>query len=312
MTNSCSSRTSPDRTWRPWSAFLAALFGLPLSDDQLALYRRPHGPPDGANGPLLRGQCGGRTPRRKVAPPQPCSRSISPPSATTTNILAPGEKVTIGLIAADRAQARILMRYVNGLLQAVPMLRAMIEERTSETITLSNRTVIEIRTASFRSTRGYSYGAVLCDEVAFWRGDDDSSANPDSEILRAIRPGLSSIPGSMLILASSPYRRTGSLWDSYQRHYGRDDARVLIWQAASAEMNPTLDPAIIAEAYEDDPESAAAEYGGQFRSDISDFITRAVVEACIERGASNARQRARLGSVTSRLLTRQAAAAATA
>ena len=90
-----------------------------------------------------------------------------------------------------------------------------IEEQTSETITLSNRTVIEIRTASFRSTRGYAYGAVLCDEVAFWRGDDDSSANPDTEILRAIRPGLSSIPGSMLILASSPYRRTGSLRDSY-------------------------------------------------------------------------------------------------
>ena len=49
-------------------------------------------------------------------------------------------------------------------------------------------------------------------------------------------------------------------------------------------MNPTLDPAVIAEAYESDPESAAAEYGGQFRTDISDFITRAVVEACIERG----------------------------
>ena len=27
-------------SWRPWKAFLAALFGLPLSNDQLALYRR--------------------------------------------------------------------------------------------------------------------------------------------------------------------------------------------------------------------------------------------------------------------------------
>jgi hypothetical protein len=145
--------------------------------------------------------------------------------------LAPGEKVTVGLIAADRAQARILMRYVTGLLRAVPMLAEMVEEKSADTVALSNRVVIEVRTASFRTTRGYSYAAVLCDEVAFWRGDDDSSANPDSEILRAIRPGLSSIPGSMLVLASSPYRRTGALWESYQRHYGRDEARTLVWQA---------------------------------------------------------------------------------
>ena len=84
--------------------------------------------------------------------------------------------MTIGLIAADRAQARILVRYVDGLLRAVPMLAAMVDEQTTDTITLSNRAVIEIRTASFRTTRGYSYAAVLCDEVAFWRGDDDSAA----------------------------------------------------------------------------------------------------------------------------------------
>jgi hypothetical protein len=49
-------------------------------------------------------------------------------------------------------------------------------------------------------------------------------------------------------------------------------------------MNPTLDLRVVEEAYADDPESAAAEYGGQFRTDISDFITRSVVEACTERG----------------------------
>jgi hypothetical protein len=124
---------------------------LPLSDDQLALYRAHTG--------------------RQTAPTAPFSEAsvvVGRRGAKSRHLsllavylaafkdyhqhLAPGDKTTIGLIAADRAQARILMRYVNGLLQAVPMLRAMIEERTSETITLSNRTVIEIRTgASFRS-----------------------------------------------------------------------------------------------------------------------------------------------------------------
>ena len=49
-------------------------------------------------------------------------------------------------------------------------------------------------------------------------------------------------------------------------------------------MNPSLDPEIIAEAYEDDPASAAAEYGAEFRSDIADFVPREVIEACTVRG----------------------------
>ena len=157
------------------------------------------------------------------------------------------------------------------------MLRALVEDRTSETITLSNRVQIEIATASFRITRGYSFAAVLCDEAADWRTEE--STNPDVEILRALRPGLSNIPNAMLLIASSPYRRTGVLYESYSRHFGRDDARVLVWQAASRVMNPSLDASIVERAYEDDPLSASAEYRAAFRNDIADFISCAVVEA---------------------------------
>ena len=68
----------------------------------------------------------------------------------------------------------------------------------------------QIGTASFRTTRGYSFAAVLCDEIAFWR-QDETSANPDVEILRALRPGMASIPGSVLLMASSPYAKRGEL-----------------------------------------------------------------------------------------------------
>jgi hypothetical protein len=49
-----------------------------------------------------------------------------------------------------------------------------------------------------------------------------------------------------------------------------------------ATMNPRIDSAIITEAYEDDPESAASKYGAEFRTDITDFIGRQVVDACVE------------------------------
>ena len=138
--------------------------------------------------------------------------------------------------------------------------------------------MIEIGVASFRSTRGYSYAAVLCDEVAFWRSDE-SSLNPDSEIIRALRPGLASIPGAMLLLASSPYAKRGELYAAFRKHFGKDDGRVLVWKSSTAQMNPKIDKRIIDEAYEDDPESAKAEYGGEFRTDLADFVTRETVEA---------------------------------
>ena len=116
------------------------------------------------------------------------------------------------------------------------------------------------------------------DEVAFWRSDE-TSLNPDVEILRALRPGMVSIPGAVLLMASSPYSQRGELYNTYRRHFGKDDARVLVWKASTLQMNPSVDKRIIDEAYENDPESAKAEFGGEFRTDLADFVSRETVDA---------------------------------
>ena len=268
-------------TWQAWRVWLAALFGLPMTPDQLALYQRHTGRETAPTTPftegcLVVGRRGGKSRiLALVAVYLAAFKDYTP-------YLAPGEVATIGVIASDRKQARAIFRFASGLLNAVDMLSPLIAEEVGETITLSNRVVIEIATASFRATRGYTYAAVLCDETAFWRSEE--SANPDEEIFRALRPGMSSIPGAILLNASSPYRRAGLLFKTYQRHYAKDNARVLVWKASTSDMNPGVDPEIIAEAYEDDPESAVCEYGGEFRDDIADFISRAIVEACVEPG----------------------------
>ena len=263
--------------WAAWRAFLAALFALPMTDAELAIYQRHTGralPPAQAiaEAALIVGRRGGKSRvLALIAVFLACFRDYAPH-------LAPGEVATIGVLAANRPQARSIFRYVTGLLKAVPMLAPMIADDSNESIELTNRVVIEIATASFRTARGYSFAAVLADEVAFWRLDD-TAANPDREILRALRPGMATIPGSILLLASSPYAKKGELYASYRRHYGKDAARVLVWKAPTDAMNPRIDPAIIAEAYEDDPASAASEYGAEFRDDLADFITREAVDA---------------------------------
>ncbi len=263
-------------TWRAWRAFLAALFALDMDSDALATYQAHTGRTEAplaafTEAALIVGRRGGKSRvLALIAVFLAAFRDYRPH-------LAAGETATIAVIAADRRQARTILRYIGGLFDAVPLLSELVTDRTTETITLSNSVVIEIATASFRVTRGYSFAAVLADETAFWRSDD--SAAPDTEIFKALRPGLATIPGAMLLNASSPYRRRGVLHQAFAKHYGRDGARVLVWQAPSLAMNPGLDPAIVAEAYEDDPDAAASEYGADFRSDLADFVPRSVIEA---------------------------------
>ena len=182
------------------------------------------------------------------------------------------------LIAADRRQARVVYRYISGLLHATPMLEGLVANETKEAIELTNRITIEIHAASYRSIRGYTVVAAICDEIAFWRTDD--SANPDTEILYALRPTMATVPGGLMLCISSPYARRGELYRAYRDHYGRA-SDVLVWQADTRTMNPTVPETFITEAYPQDAAVAAAEYGAEFRRDIESFVSREAVEACV-------------------------------
>ena len=179
-------------------------------------------------------------------------------------------------------QARVVFRYIVGFLSAVPMLARMVENQTKEAIDLTNRVTIEVHTASFRAIRGYTVIAAICDEIAFWRSED--SANPDTEILNGLRPGMATVPGALLLCISSPYAKRGALWDAHRRHYGKDRDPVLVWQADTRSMNPMVEEKVISEAYKQDEVAAAAEYGALFRRDIESFVSAEAVDAVMMPG----------------------------
>ena len=99
--------------------------------------------------------------------------------------LGPGERATIMVIATDRRQARVIFRYMRALITLTPLLKTMVERETADVIDLDNHVTIEIVTASYRTARGYTLAAVLCDEMAFWPTDD--SAEPDYAVLDALQ-----------------------------------------------------------------------------------------------------------------------------
>lgn len=258
-----------------WRGLLSGFYGLELTDDELPHWKELTGrdsAPEAAHDELWLaiGRRGGKSQAAALlAVFEACFKDH-------TDRLSPGEVATVLCLAADRKQARAVFRYITGLMNANPMLQRLIVKESAETLELSNRAVIEVGTASFRATRGYTFAAVIADEIAFWR--DSESANPDHEILNAVRPGLSTLNGPLIAL-SSPYARRGALWDAYRRYFGQE-APILVAQAPTLTMNPTLPQRIVDQAYDRDPVAAAAEYGAQFRTDVEAFITRELVDDC--------------------------------
>lgn len=264
-------------SWLPWTAWICAAFGLPMSQEQLAIYRACTGRKDAPTQQmrelvLVIGRRGGKSRiLALIAVWLACFHDYR-------QYLDEGELGVVQVLAADKEQARVILRYVKGFIKKVPMLARMIERDTNVGLELSNSISIEITTSSYRAVRGRTVVAALCDEIAFWQSDE-TSANPDVETINAIKPGMATIPSGMLLLASSPYSRRGVLYNMHRQYHGKDDPRVLSWQAATDVMNREIDPAFLAQAYQDDPVSAAAEYGAQFRTDVEAFIAREAVEA---------------------------------
>lgn len=168
--------------------------------------------------------------------------------------------------------------YIEGVLES-PLLSALVVNKTADTIELSNNITIEVRAASFKRNRGMTCVSVTVTEPAFLPTDD--SANPDHELLTALRPSLSTT-GAPLVLITTPYRRRGEVWNFYQSNFKPDaDPLLLVAQATSRDFNPTLRQSVIDRAVERDAAAARSEFFAEFRSDLSDFVSRAAVDACV-------------------------------
>lgn len=268
-------------TWEAWFAFLAALFALDMTPEQAAIYRACTGR---SELPTARAReawliCGRRAGKSftlaLIAVFLACFHEWR-------QYLAPGERGTVMIVATDRRQARVIFRYIKGLLSGVPMLARMIERETADAFDLKNSITIEVGTANFRSVRGYTIVACCLDELAFW--PQDASATPDVETIIALKPAMATVPGAILLAASSPYAQRGALFEAHRRHYGKDGDPVLVWRAATRVMNPSVPQSIIDEEMERDPASAAAEYMAAWRVDVQTLLSRENIEACVSLG----------------------------
>ena len=172
-------------SWAAWRVLLIAIVGEELTEDESVIFRALTGRISEPLEPIqefwaIVGRRGGKT------------RSMSILAAYIAaccdhrDVLAPGERGVLPILAASTAQASQAFNFVSGIFATAPNLKDLVRSETSDTISLKSGVDITIRAASFRTIRGMTAVGAIAEEIAFWRSDD--SANPDREILKALRP----------------------------------------------------------------------------------------------------------------------------
>jgi hypothetical protein len=262
-------------TWSAWRAFLAAVYGLPMSKAMLATFRAH----TGRSAP----RAGGYSEAAAIVGRQSGKSEVAAALAVFEAISAarePGRgEVYAVLVAQDaRAALRTLFRYANTPFEAAPMLERSVISKTADTLALENGTTLACYPCRPAAVRGLRARVAIADELAFYRSTENIPT--DTEMLRALRPCLATTGGKLIVL-SSPYGQTGALWELHRKHYGRDDSPVLVWQATAPEMNPTLPADYLERMREDDPEAYRSEVLGEFRTGISTLLHPEVLQACV-------------------------------
>ncbi len=270
-------------SWTNWFVFLKVVFGLKLDGSELAVFQKfteRSAPLPGGHleATVIVGRRGGKSlALALIAAYLSAFHDWSP-------YLTGGERGTVMIVSADRKSARSIFRYLKEML-SIPLLASLVERETQETLDLSNGITVEILAGNFRTIRGRTVVTALLDEEAFWP-TDEGLANPDVEVVNAIRPSMATIPTARLLKASSPHAKKGDLYDDFKRYYGQDDSPVLVWKASTRDMNPAISEAYIARQYDRDPAHAAAEYGANFRDDVASWLSLELIEAAVDNGVT--------------------------
>lgn len=268
-------------TWDGWRAVLKAAYALPMTADEGEFFRAvaERDPPKRRVRELwcIVGRRGGKDSIASVI------AAHSAALFSEQGRLRPGERAIVMCLATDRDQAKIVLNYTRSYFHDIDLLRGLVQKTTALGFELENGVDVAISTNSFRAVRGRPVLVAILDETAFWR--DETSATPDEETYKALKPALATLPGAMIIGISSPYRKSGLLYRKFKESYGKD-GDILVIRAPTRALNPTIDAEVVEQALAEDPAAARAEWLAEFRDDVGGWAEAALIEAAVDPGVT--------------------------
>ena len=203
-----------DESWRPWRAVGRVLDGMPLTTEDHALYRALSGRDTEPEARGLRevwlilGRGSGKTTFLTVQLLRAALRAY--PLRGIVRCL---------LMSLVQDQAAIGFEFLSEFVHGDREIKKLVTRQTRTAMTFAHGVEARIIRGHYRQVRGYSIAAALCDEVAHW-WQEDTASNPAAEVLRALRPGLGRVPGSRLLVATTPWTEEGIVFETWQRYWG--------------------------------------------------------------------------------------------
>jgi hypothetical protein len=258
---------------------LKSLYGLPLTAEERQLWTQCTGRSSYPGRPfreatVLAGARGGKDSR--IAAPVLAYEAVF---GGHERYLGKGEFGILPLVAQDARATRIAFGYLKDAFTRSLLLAALVEDITSHEIKLTNRLSSLCFPCTHSSLRGWSNPAAGMSEVAFYRLE--GQADSDVEIQASIRRGMLSFPNPKLIKISTPYVKSGLLYQDFRQYYGQESLDVLVWQASSMLMNPSLKAERLARERALEGSRYHREYEAMFLDDLDTMFPVAVVEGVI-------------------------------
>jgi hypothetical protein len=264
---------------RTQGTLLKAIYGMPLEPDEEEVFTLCTGRSSYAQHPfseasVIAGARSGKDSR--IAAPIMAYEAVF---GGHERHLAKGERAVLPLVAQDQRATRVAFAYLRDYFLGSPLLSQLVEEVLTLEITLTNGITVLCFPCSLRSLRGFSIPAAVMDELAFYRLE--GQADSDVEIQVSIRRGMLGFSSPRLIKISTPYMRSGVLFDDFTAAWGVDDPDRLVWKAPTALMNPSITPERLERERRLDPQRFAREYEAEFAEDIAAFLPSAWVDDAV-------------------------------
>lgn len=225
-----------------------------------------------------------------------------------TKYVRKGQEFKAMFVAQSTDDAKKNMQFVRLIVNDSPKLAKAVANDTATSFELKNGLELTPEPATIKSARGHAIPVVLLDEFAFWY-TAEGAANPDYEVLNAVRYSMLQFPNAKKLLATTPWVQEGIAYE-YSRagtngrllkceQCAKDEVTicphelksrkkyrgVLVIRATTAQMeNPTISDERLQEIYDEDPDAFPRESRAEFIASKSGFLDAQQVDNATAKG----------------------------
>lgn len=199
-------------------------------------------------------------------------------------LVRPGERRHAVAVATNLRQARLFVRAALSIVERSPLLAEMVEGVSDDEILFANGTALSAFPCTSRGARGWPISLLLMDEAAHFLSETEGPQVAE-RVFASLAPSTAQFGDlARIVLASTPYGQDGRFAQLYAQAASGELADAAAHRATTAEVNPTIPPALLAREQARDPETFRSEYLAEFVGGGASFLDpQRIDEAIAER-----------------------------